>query len=330
MYTFVSNNGDTSSASVGGNYDLLRPIAIESVLDCVVWKEPVPVTGTMTTSVVAGDFNGVESLLLEKATATNYTNRVGLSLYDIDIGSSVEFDFVTDTNPVANILYLSNTARSENVNIYVNDVLVKNINTNKGYLNGHYITEDFFVPSAQNTSTSYKVKIINNGTKKFSFVGFNFFRLKDYNGQQVDSYKVYRLKKYFISNVGASDYAIRDKDLGKWCGSYHGGEIRESGKITWNSSKFGTARYVLDTDITIIANNTFSLLNSLRITQFTNINNKAKMSSTFDFDIDGTLNMQFGLYENTINATDIYTSLTCTYSDFEKINYPTYKHIIYD
>ena len=60
----------------------------------------------------------------------------------------------------------------------------------------------------------------------------------------------------------------------------------------------------------------------MRIVQKTKINNKATMTSIFDFNVDGTINMNFGLTDNTIKANDIYTALTCTSPNFTFITYP--------
>lgn len=231
------------------------------------------------------------------------------------------------SNDTANILYLSNTNRSRNIDICINNIVVKNIDTNKGYADGYYVTEDFKVPTSITSYPKYTIKITNNGDKKFSFCCFNFKKLEEFNGEYIDSYKIYRIKKYFIDNIGASDYAISDKDLGKWCGSYHGGETSEVCKLNWNKLKLGLDYREVIENFNDILDNTFTIVKDLKIIQQTNINNKAKMTSIFDFNIDGTLNMNFGLNNNTIKASNIYTSLTCTSPDFTAISYPEIKGI---
>ncbi|KQC91371.1 hypothetical protein AM596_15180 [Clostridium perfringens CP4] len=325
LYEFWSGRGDGSSASVGGTYELLRLKSVEQILDCIVWKEPNVISGNLIKSIAASNFNPVDEYLVEKNTDDNFSNNIGLSLYDINVGESVEFREITNSNPISNLLYLSNTNRSENIVISINGVEVTQFSSNKGYVNGHYITKEFEVPSSQTSSIEYTIKIENKGTKKFSFCCFNFCRLKDFGGQSVDSYKIYRLKKYFINADGSSDYAISDKDLNKWCGSFHGGETRLNYKMSWNNTKFGMNKYNTEVDIKDVSDGSFTLMNSFRINQITNINDKAKMTSIFDFDIDGTLNMNFGLSENSIKAKDIYTSLTCTHPDFKFISYPILK-----
>lgn len=322
-HTFQKGLGDSSSASVGGNYELIRLIKSEQINEVFLWLEPSPTTGTLTTSIAPSEFNGVETMLITSNTTNSINNISGLSLYDLANGESATFEFTTRKNNLANIMYLSSTNRSENVEISINNTVVKNINSNKGYAGGYYNIESFNVPSHSNASTKFTVKLENKGSKKFSFVCFNFFKLKEFNGEEVNSFKAYKKNKEFIHAVGSSDYAIRDKDLGKWCGSYHGGEIAEQQKITWNlSDKHGDDTWNLETLIADIPVGRFTVVDDFRIIQKTNINNKATMTSIFDFNIDGTINMNFGLTGNTIKATDIYTALTCASTKFTFLTYP--------
>jgi hypothetical protein len=64
----------------------------------------------------------------------------------------------------------------------------------------------------------------------------------------------------------------------------------------------------------------------LSIIQVTNINNKGKMTSYFNFDIDGTFNMKFN-FTGDINVSHFYTALTCTSPNFLWITFPEYKQI---
>ena len=322
-YTFKKGIGDSGSSSVGGNYDLLRLQLSEQVNECFLWFEPNILTGSVTTAVAPSILNSVEKVLVTDITTNSINNITGLSLYDLAPSSSITFEMITRKNNNANILYLSNINRSDNVEISINDVVVKTINSNKGYDGGFYNCEEFNVPSNANASDPFTVKIENKGTNKFSFVGLNFSTLKEFDGKEVNSFKAYKKDKVFINAVGSSDYAIRDKDLYKWCGSYHGGEIAEQQKITWNpTNKHGEDFWNKETHLANIPVGRFTVVDDLRIVQKTKINNKATMTSIFDFNVDGTINMNFGLTDNTIKATDIYTALTCTSPNFTFITYP--------
>ena len=325
-YYFHSNVGDSTNTSVKENFELLRLKSVEKCNDCILWYEPSPTLGEITKSVSSnGVKNSVEDLLINSN--SNITkaksNNIGLSLYDLAGNSEVEFTFSISTSSKSNILYLSNTNRSDNVEIYINNSLITTINSQKGYSNGFYVKEDFIVPSSNFDSGTYTIKLKNNSSKKFSFVCFNFTKLKDYKGEYINSYKVFETGKYFINADGASDYAIRDLDLGKWCGSFHGGEILLQNKISWNKSQryFGYDLYEKEYDRNNIDVG-FTLIKNLKITQFTNLNDKGKMLSIFDFNNDGTMNMSFGLSDCTIRTNSFYTALTCTSPKFKYIYYP--------
>ncbi|MNI50977.1 hypothetical protein D3C73_1056720 [compost metagenome] len=49
------------------------------------------------------------------------------------------------------------------------------------------------------------------------------------------------------------------------------------------------------------------------------------MLSTFDFNTDGTIDMQFSFYNGTINTRQFYTALTSTHVNFTFVNYPRYE-----
>lgn len=327
-YQLHKTRGD-SSVSYGSNWDLLRLLSVQQVLECFLWKEPVPTSGSLTTSIVASAWNSVDSNLVYKQTSFQESNKNGLTLYDLAPNSEVTFNFTTRSNSKANILYLSNDGRSNNVEIYVNGDLVKSFNSDKGSTTGTYYTEEFDIIKKTNVSESVTVKIKNADTsKKFSFVAFNFKSLKDFKGEEIDSYKIYKMNSYFINETGASDYALRDNENNKWFGSYHGGEVANVQIASWNSTiKQGEDYFARDTNISEISSGTFSLLNNLRIIQKTRLIDRADMVSIFDFNVDGTMNMTFSLSNSDVVLKDFYTALTCTHTDFSKVVIPRYEDI---
>ena len=329
-YTFKKGIGD-SSASVGVNWELLRLFNVEKCNEIFVWLEPNAVSGTLLKTIKPSDFNGVESNLLPKSTSNNICNKQGITLYELQASQQAEFYIPKVYNNKFSIKYLSNDNRSENVEIYVNNILVKTLNTRNNDITGCYQDIEFEIPFKRNNAgtTQWTLKIINKDTNnKFSFIGFNFESLKDYKGKSIDSYKIYPLKSYFINTIGANDYAIRDLDIGKWCGSYHGGETLLWNKIIWNSTKdFARLEYEKETEFDLITDTSFTIVKNFKIIQQTNINNKAKMMSIFDFNQNGTINMSFALSENTIKARDIYTQMVCSDPNFLTLIYPVLKPI---
>ena len=329
-YVFDKANGDTSLASVGGTWDLIRLKRVKHMTECLVWYEPSVLSGTVTTSITPATFNTVDNKFAISCdnTVLNSNNVVGLGLYTISANSSVEYTFNTCNNRKASLTYLVQANRSENIQIYVNNVKVQEFTCQQGF-DGIYQTVEFDVPNMINTTSTYTVKITNaSATNTFSYVAFNLMTLEKYDNRLINSYKVFGNSKEWINAVGASDYAIEDLDLEKWCGSYHGGETSLYAKCDWcNFNYLNNSSLYKSTDISTITTGAWTVLPNFSIRQQTNINNKAIMTSKFDFNTDGTLNMIFGLDENHINAKNIYTALTCTNSSFQFLSYPNIKAI---
>ena len=328
-HTLKRGIGD-SSYSVGQNWELLRLFNVEKCLETFVWLEPNAISGSLLKTVAPSDFNGVESNLLQKATSNNICNKQGITLFELQASQQAEFYIPKVYNNKFSIKYLANDNRSEKVEFYVNNVLVKTINTRNNDTTGCYQDLEFNVPFTKNTTSGkWTLKIINkDDTNKFSFIGFNFKSLGEYKGEYIDSYKIYPLDSYFINTIGANDYAIKDKDLNKWCGSYHGGELLLWNKIKWNTtSDYGRLEYEKESEFDLILDNTFTLIKDFTIYQQTDINSKAKMLSIFDFNANGTVNMTFSLYDNVINASDIYTQMVCTDTNFKSLIYPELKPV---
>lgn len=320
-YTFNTLNGDFGSTSVGVNHELIRLKRVKHMTDCLVWYEPELVAGNITTSIHPSNFNSVESAFVIKCDNENLSNKTGLGLYDLANGQNVTYKFHRNKNQKIRLHYLAQNNRSNSVKLYVDNTLVKEFSSVDGSdVNdgGSYKFIDIDVPNGINTtSLSYNLKIENAGTEKFSFVGFNIYKLDEHDGQLINSYKVYGNSKEFINNDGASDYAIFDKDIQKWCGSYHGGETRETCKIDWINNIYENNESLVDLINLENVASSFCVIKNLKIIQKTNINNKCNMTTTYDFNCDGTLHMLFGALNNTINCTQFYTALTCTKPDFD-------------
>lgn len=296
IYEFHKNTGDLSDASVGEHYELLRLKSVEKCFDCFLWKEPNFVK------------TNIPDLKVDKKTISNGL----LTINRVEPGKEARFKFNSKLN---NIAYLSKN--TTNITVCLDNKFVKSFNSTATIK--EVITEDINIPL---NCENGEITIKNNGNSEFDFVCFNLFKLKDYNGEEIDRYRVYKSSEYFINSVGASDYAISDYDEKKWCGSYHGGEVLESGTISWRKNSI-TKEIELDR----IAEKQFSLVKDLKLIQKTNLNSKGTMLSTVTFSDNGSLNMNFKLCENKINSRVIYTALTCVSPNFIILTKPNKKII---
>ena len=151
-HTLKRGIGD-SSYSVGQKWELLRLFNVEKCLETFVWLEPNAVSGTLLETVAPSDFNGVESNLLQKTTSNNICNKQGITLFELQASQQAEFYIPKVYNNKFSIKYLANENRSEKVEFYVNNVLVKTINTRNNDTTGCYQDLEFNVPFTKNTTS---------------------------------------------------------------------------------------------------------------------------------------------------------------------------------
>lgn len=332
IHTFNTKNGDTSINSVGGNWDFIRPKKTEWVPLSYVWWDKAPTIGKFASTLYAAGINTTQedgyfgATLTTNAAVSDDGSGNGFSVKALGASSSVTFTIEASYEALTNILFLASSGSSNSVDILVNGMVIKNFNPQLYRLpdQGNYAVIDFDLPRANfSTQKTLTVEIKNNdATKPFYFCCFNFFELKNYKGGQINKFKAFLSGKFFIDSDGASDYAIFDSDEGKWCGSYHGGEISEYAKIPWKSLIDGYEETQTLTDVSAVTLGSWSVLSEFHIIQKTNLNNKGYMTSIFDFNTDGTWEMKCGLSECVINTVNFYTGLTCTHKDFLHVVYP--------
>ncbi|MGG3773094.1 hypothetical protein [Heyndrickxia faecalis] len=331
VYNLQSGDGDTSSTSVGTTWDLLRLRKVEYSPLSYVWWDKAPTAGTLSTYLEGGINSGQEQGYFGARLTTNSGisddgTGNGFSVKSLAPGKSVTFDIEASYESLMNMLFLGSSGSSSSVDILVNGSVIKNINPQLYRLptQGNYAVVDFDVPRANFVDQkTISIQVRNNdGSNPFYFCCFNFFELKHYKGGTVNKFKSFLSGKLFMDSNGASDYAIFDHDLQKWCGSFHGGETSEYLRVMWKNLIDGLEETETMVNFSDVAANSWYIANQFRIWQKTNINNKAKMTSIFDFNTDGSVEMKFGLSNCSIVMENFYTALTCTHTGFQHISYP--------
>src|SRR5690625_2786046 len=342
-YNFNSGGG-TDVSSYGENWELVRLKSVRHLEDAyLAYANHVNPIGNLVESVAPSQaVNSVEmrvtnynaNTVVNTANISNKTGNAGIGLYYIEHAtnpSSIDWIIKAGKQKKANILMWANANSSDDVDILVNGVVVKKVNPKAYFQSGSEVfIVEFDIPINQATDSNITITLRNNSlTGRAYFSCVNFKKLKDYDGEHVDLYKTIATNLRFIDAEGASDYAIKEK-YGNWFGSYHGGEIREIGRMTFkkpsspfvkNNSDIGLYNF---SDIPL---NDWCVLDSVSIYQQTNLINKAKMISHINFDVDGTLDMDFALYDNSVSIDIMYTALTCTHTDFKYVTYPIVKQI---
>lgn len=349
IYKFDTAGGDTGPTSVGGVWDLIRIKKATLANNAYVAKKNIDAAstvGTLITLYAPAARNTFENEMiyqLSSELAADYLSAsgdtFGVGVYGISgsgAASSVTWKVNIGTIRKGNILVFGSGTSSTSADILVNGEVVKTFDPSKLGVSGgsSYKTIDFEMPLKMNTTGTVDITLRNNDTsgKNLYFACANFMWLKDYDGRDIDFYKVFTTSNKWIDSGGSSDYAIYDEDLAKWCGSYHGGETRISAAILWSTSgtprsvnEFQEGRYSLRSKTGF--NSTWLVMPKFRVQQVTNINEKGRMLIVYDFNVDGTIEMSFSFYDGTIRTKQFYTALTATHVNFNAIGYPRYESL---
>ena len=339
-YTFNTVGGGKDPSDAGVNHELIRLKKVEVLTEFYMYYDiRNPVSGSLTVRRGPGSFSEVETNLLrplkrkDDNSVSSKANKHGIGTYVLSPNSEVEYELPLTSAKKMNIVILGSNQSSDDVDIMINDSSVVNINASS--FNGvndttsySYAVIEFPVPTDMRAihSKVMKLKIKNNAVdKEFLFSALNFCELSNWKNERlhVNNYKGFGTSyEPFIDANGASDYALQDAD-GLYYGSYHGGE-----KLTYSQCNWpGEIHEYTDTQNELISFNDvpvneWRLINNFKIIQRTNIDDQAEMLSEFNFDIDGTLEMNFGFYNSTMRLKTFYTALTCTSAAFNYVSYP--------
>ena len=342
-YTMERHNGASQEGrDYGINHELLRIVKVEHIQETYVYFDiSSPNEGAFTNPPLYEPSirNTLEQLLYylpnysDVTTFSSKDNNTGVGAYKLYYGNSVSYNIPITMKEKCNLLFLGTTTSSQKIQIKVNDIVVKEFNPRAftiGTSNGVGIV-DFEVPKKSTTNTEFKVSISNVDTTGYFYpCAINFKTLSDYDGEYISDFKCFGSNSNgWITNNGASDYALFDGDKKLWLGSYHGGEILKQEQISWGIQKVEENSYYLtNSTLANIELNDWRVQKNLKIYQQTDLgNNNGKMISVLSFNNDGTLDMDFSYYDGKLNLSTFYTALTCTDVGFRYIFNPIYKNL---
>src|SRR5699024_1834244 len=234
---------------------------------------------------------------------------------------SVTYRIDKPTNTKLNVAFFHRSGRSGNndvVNIYVNNRLARTVTINDSFSQNLMRFDIPVYERSTNASNPLNVRVENTSSNEVYIFGFNVFKLDEYNGEGIDSFVAVGSTLHpFISNTGASDYAMMNAETGSNFGSYHGGEKSNRCDVLWRD---GNANGSSFTSFSDISDGDFTVIDFLSLKQITVLIERAYMHSNQNFNTDGTLQMDFG-YEMFASSTnipfiDFWTALTCTDPNF--------------
>ncbi|MFP7200205.1 hypothetical protein SFC08_04445 [Lysinibacillus halotolerans] len=322
----------------GVNHELIRLVGAYQMQDAYVYADVSnPIEGALSPYYAPAKFNTFESYLFrlpqrsDEKTISSKNNGDGLGAYVLPAGASATYEIDTTENTKANLLIMATVGGTRFLDIYVNGILSKTVNPRSLITNGATPTSpaliEFDIPTKPgSTGEKISIKIVNNDDQYNSYIcALNFFRLKDYNYQVITDFKVFGSSKGgWIENNGSSDYAIYDADKKLWFGSYHGGEISELDRLLWTSSMNKNDDYrATYTPFINIPIGEWRIQKSFNMYQQTSLaDGKAKMLSQFNWDTDGTMDMDFSYYNGSVSLSTFYTALTCTATNFHYLLSP--------
>ena len=344
IYTFDNANGDSSASSVGTNWDLIRLKKIQFSQFAYCFKDTYASTvGTLSTLQQASATasyveENINKPVIPYGSDVLYKNKASLAIYGLDTANNstpaqVTYNLNYNVSGKANILFYCSALSSTNVDIILNGKTIGNLDLSKFAKNnvGCFYVYEFNIPILQGTATNKLQEVViknNDLSHKMYWCCMNYLRLEDYDGRDIDSFKATSSEKYYVNSNGASDYAIYDSDLQKFCGSYHGGETATQQKFTQPNLSSNSVNYNIDFfDSGVYINNnlpngnTWFIIPTFEIMQVTNINDKGRMISIFDFNNDGCLDMNFN-FKGDINTTKFFTGLTCNSKTMNVIKFP--------
>lgn len=333
-HLFTDTYGTVANESnYGENNELLRLVKSHYVLDAYLYYDiSTPTSGELVEVYQPSILSVVEQTIFnirggdyaENETFSTQSDKKGIGGYSLNNGRSVEYEIKSGTKGEGNIVLFSKADTSNNIEIYVNNELVKTVNSRTKFKskNGTLVI-DYQTPISYQEET-YVLKVVNKDTNPAILCCINFYRLKDFNGQgEINNYKYWGSgsRASWIDDRGANEYALCNEN-GKWFGSYHGGEKSILKEISWNSSKcFDNTRIIPVSDIPI---NQWSVYKDFRLYQVTNLIDRATMSSTYNLNTNGTININCSYESKDLKLKAFYTALNCTKPNFSKLYKPQY------
>lgn len=323
---FQENIGDTSDASIGVNWGLLRNTKAEYVYDAFVCVNTV--SASTSTTLNFGPAGSVASNIERYLVYGGHSARRGSSIlnyHKVLATGSISYtlpaveknQYYTGLAPLkSNVVFLTSASSSTNVDIFVNDKkVVSGIDLSEASSRIKIVEFDLPYSALPASILENTIKIVNNSATTHAYIScVNFKKLKDLNTTNYyhDSYAIFPSGRYYRgdTSTGASDYAIFDDDEQKWCGSFHGGEISESINIFLDGSSFNVST----------PSQTSFIVKDVSVNQKTNIANKLTAYIDHYFNDCGySLSVTLA---GDINCSTIYTAMSITNPSFNTVEKP--------
>ncbi|MDH2998097.1 hypothetical protein A1D22_09435 [Pasteurellaceae bacterium LFhippo2] len=207
----------TTANSLGGEQDLFRAAITHNLSHVFFYLQNGEKTGSWQ------EKSRWEAPLL------NFTGNVyqKLSYITGNYNSGIKFKLQASNRNTTNLAFIKTIGSSENIEISVNDVKVKEINA-RSSVNKLEVVD---IPIQKYQENTISLNIKNEGVLHLVGVNFNEINNLSPNVQYDNVFSIKPSLTHYIKNQGANEYAVFESKSNLWGGSYHGGETLLSGTM---------------------------------------------------------------------------------------------------
>ena len=292
----IKDNDFTTTESVGSPAELMRVFEVREAFDCFIMSNDV--TSTSGDEWIDGSTNYVINDVVQSVK----TQRTSVKT----AGAWVEY---TVTVPrglqgVTALIYGTEASPTDSkISVDGTDVITNLDVTDQG---GAW--QQVYIPIDRPGTHTIRFTTV---TSSFFTIGGLMVPLKEF----VEGFSFNEILAFhggpnpYVHSRGAMEYALFDSDLNLWCGSYHGGEVRNR------------LQYLLDGKETSITEGNYLIGKTFEIEQDTRIVDKINAYSIQTFKENGTIEHSV-VFDGDINLTRLFTNMSTTSDAFTGVIYP--------
>ncbi|KPZ59513.1 phage tail protein [Pseudoalteromonas sp. P1-7a] len=318
MFFLGNGSGANGENDMGGTFDRLRLWNSYLAEGGIVYQTPDSVTaGTNVTSYeyLNKIFNGGPA---ERWSATEGTE---LNAFDLSAGNSATFK-IPASRRKSNIAVYTSSGSTDDATITVNGELIKTFSA-KSDINRvkHIEFETPIIGRSENTV------VISSGSARLYLFAADVYDLADIPKNEIDAYYKYKgkiivhgMKSMTYAGTGASIDTVLVDTMGKFAGSYHGGDIATPGdceiRVGSSQIKIDTSNYTEENDSLKLANGMFMIDPVVRVRYVGKIDTTPQLDFryTLDFGVDGGCNLTawYSANSGSVHLKTIFTGMHST------------------
>jgi hypothetical protein len=322
--TVIQDGVFTSVDSAGSPAELIRSTRVDAFNEIWVGHGVADLVNGVAATIET--FNGGVYQRLSSAgqTATSsFDKGAGLSKYFITTnGDYVEYQNLEVVDGFINLMIQtsSSTTFANGFTVDIDGVAitlpdsVNNSPSGDAGLLVYKIPVEFSELSGSSCRTLRVTHVGVTATDKVNIIGCNMYRLNELAKplSNTNWFAAFALDVEYVSNNGASDYAIFDTDDNQWIGSFHGGETRSSYRTEIDGASF---------DYSLAAFEDVVMGKQIRMQQSTNINGKMQSYQYIDFSHFGGYSLQVSMTGD-VNCSEFFTCMSTSDPRFEFLEFP--------